>query len=208
RGGFLFTEDWVLTEAVAPVWPKLVAVGKVLEEDNVEIRPAKGQTTHPFLRGVFVPPLKLDDFDWDDDEDDWDEDEDEDKEKYDPTVEDDETDVEGGGSGSTGVGEDPEEQSEQFEDPVIDLVKHEWKIDNESNAIDVRSKKVATLITSRDLRAKGASPAVAITFGHGRGKVLHVLSHFGKQSSSENEATIENLLINFLIEVKIRVVGP
>ncbi len=220
RGGYLFTEDWVLAEAVAPNWPALVKVGSKLEEDNVQIRPAKGKTTHSFLRGVFVPPVSIEDFDWDsDDEDDEvdifgesDKDEKKQKEKdaYDPTVEDDEEDAKaeksGGGSGSTGVGEDPvDPESEKFDDPKISIIQHEWKIDNESNAITVRSKKVETLITSQELRKKAGDPAVAISFVHGRGKVLHVLSHFGKQTSAKNEASIENLLINFLIEVKVRV---
>ena len=32
------------------------------------------------------------------------------------------------------------------------------------------------------------------------GRVLYVLSHFGKQKSSEDEYSMQNLLINFLIE--------
>ncbi|MCA8962070.1 MAG: hypothetical protein KDC38_16200, partial [Planctomycetes bacterium] len=211
RGGYLFTEDWVMAEAVAPTWPKLVQVGEKLEENHVEIRPATGKATHKFLRGVFVTPPKIEDFHWDEEEEDpygLNADDEKDKDKYDPTVEDDEEDTSSSGGGKTGVAPKPEsEEEESFDDPDIDTVKHEWKIDNESNAISVRSRKVETLIVSNDLRKICDQPAVAITFDHGQGKVLHVLSHFGKQSSSHNEATIENLLINFLIEVKVRVDG-
>jgi hypothetical protein len=83
-------------------------------------------------------------------------------------------------------------------------VKHEWKIDNESPSIAVLSPKVEVLIVSSDLEKKCGDPAVALTFSAKKGRVLHVLSHFGKQSSTHNEATLENLLVNFLIEVNVR----
>ena len=51
---------------------------------------------------------------------------------------------------------------------------------------------------------KQCEGAVAVTFTVKKGRVIHVLSHFGEQSSSDNEATIENLLINFLLQVRIR----
>ena len=36
------------------------------------------------------------------------------------------------------------------------------------------------------------------------GRVLHTMSHLGKQSSSEDGAALENLLINFLLEAERR----
>ena len=88
--------------------------------------------------------------------------------------------------------------------PDIRLVKHQWKIDKESPSLDIRSKKVQVLIDSEDLRKECGEGAVAVTFTVKKGRVIHVLSHFGEQSSSDNEATIENLLINFLLQVRIR----
>lgn len=221
RGGYLFTEDWVLKECLSDMYPDHVALGAKLDETMVDIRPAKGRTTHTLLRGVFVPPPKIEDFDWgeeEDDDDDWDGfddpfDEDDDKkgkkpvmEGYDPTVEDDDGDTEEAGRGRTKVRpRNPEEEPEVFDDPKIDRILHEWKIDNESNAISVKSSKVEVLVTSSKLRQLQVSPAVAITFPYKSGRVLHVLSHFGKQNSKHNEATIENLLVNFLLEVRVRV---
>jgi hypothetical protein len=43
-----------------------------------------------------------------------------------------------------------------------------------------------------------------VTFPVKKGRVVHVLSHFGTQTSSDNQATIENLLVNFLLQVRIR----
>ncbi|MFN0057405.1 MAG: hypothetical protein ACKVX7_03025 [Planctomycetota bacterium] len=202
KGGLLFSEDWVMVEVLAPLWPKYVAAGDKLTESHVAIRPSKGQTTNTLLRGVFVPPIDLSDVDWEAVEAD---EEDVAKKKYDPAEEDDMGDVATKSGGKTAV--DPEQplpSDEQFDDPDIKAIKHEWKIDNESHAIGMRAKKdVVMLITSDDLKSQTTDTAVAITFAPGRGRVLHVLSHFGKQNSSHNEATIENLLINFLLQVRV-----
>lgn len=202
RGGFLFTEDWVLMEVLEPAFPKFIGGGTSLTGSNVRIRPAKGQTSHKLLRGVFVPPVDLQSFRWDEDEDD---EEDEDEKEYDPSVEDDEEDDDTD-SGRTRVGDPPADADpEEIPDVEIKTIKHKWKIDNESPSINVRSKKVRVLITSNDLKKSCGDPAVAVTFPFGKGTVVHVLSHFGKQSSRQNEATIENFLVNFLIDVRVAV---
>ena len=36
------------------------------------------------------------------------------------------------------------------------------------------------------------------------GRVVHVLSHFGKQQSQDDEYALQNLLLNFLIEANER----
>jgi hypothetical protein len=38
----------------------------------------------------------------------------------------------------------------------------------------------------------------------GGGRVVHVLSHFGKQSSSDGEFALQNVMLNFLIEANER----
>lgn len=208
KGGYLFTEDWALMDLLSLVWPKYVQPGSGtggdwnrLVEQTVKIRPSRGFTAHPFLRGVFVPPPKLD-WEWDEDEDD--DDEADEAEEYDPTVEDDPGDVDGA-DGRTGVGDSLEPAVEEIPEPEIDLIRHQWKIDNESPSVSVRSKKVEVLIISPELDEQHGDPAVALTFPIKQGRVLHVISHFGKQKSSVDEATLENLLINFLIEVNIRI---
>ncbi|RTZ91508.1 MAG: hypothetical protein DSY92_04370 [Planctomycetota bacterium] len=207
KGGYLFTEDWVLVELLEIGFSRYVRSGSPLEEAEVSIHPERGMTAHPMLRGVFIAPVDLDALrrerwaGYDDDEDDEEDDE------YDPTVEDDPGDVDRErGKTAVGDGEAAIEPSE-IEDPDIRLIDHRWKIDKESPSLSIQSKKVQVLVESEQLRKICGEGAVAITFPVGRGRVLHVLSHFGKQSSSDNEATIENILVNFLLQVRIRASG-
>lgn len=207
KGGQLFTEDWALIEVIEMLWPEMLSRGDKLTEGNVRIRANRGQTSHPLLRGVFVPPVKLDEFDWDEvaELDEFgDEIEKEDEVAYDPTAEDDPGDTDDD-SGLTGMGGDATPAPEDIEDIEIDLIEHKWKIDNESPAISVNSKKVQVLISSDDLKAECGDPAVAVTFPIKRGRVVHVLSHFGKQDSRRDEATLENFLVNFLLEVHVQI---
>jgi hypothetical protein len=59
----------------------------------------------------------------------------------------------------------------------------------------------------------GAAPRTVVATGgfvqdrsqmKGGGRVVHVLSHFGKQQSEQDEFTLQNLLLNFLIEANER----
>src|SRR6185503_10351819 len=110
----------------------------------------------------------------------------------------------------------------------LDRNSHTWKIDKESRSIHVRHPSVVTLLRSPELHkiAKG-DEAVAITWGVDPtasgggakkaapavasggelsqdrkvmkgGRVLYVLSHFGKQGSTTEEHSLQNLLINCL----------
>ncbi len=196
-GGYLFTEDWCLIEVLESLWPNIVRRGQKLEQGSVRIQANKGAGSHPLLRGVFVPPVRIEEFDPDDEDA-----KEEFKKSYDPRDEDDDADIEDAG-GATGM--DPMKPATPLEEiPDVDVARitHTWEIDKESHAIDVRSNKVAVLITSEDLRKICGQKAVAIAFQAGQGKVLHVLSHFGKQSSAKDEATIENLLVNWLLEIR------
>ncbi|MGE4620478.1 MAG: hypothetical protein AAEJ04_11785 [Planctomycetota bacterium] len=203
KGGYLFTEDWCLVEILEIGFSSFVRSGSALEGADVGIRPERGMTAHPMLRGVFVPPVDLSALRrrYYEDEDD-----DEDEGEYDPAIEDDPGDIDLG-RGKTAVGAGEEGMLEEIGDPDIRLVEHRWKIDKESPALDIQSKKVQVLIDSEDLEQACGEGAVAVTFPVKRGRVVHVLSHFGKQSSSDNEATIENLLVNFLLQVRIRAGG-
>lgn len=54
NGGYLFGEDWSLTECLEVAWPQHVKSGKMLGEGETPAQPARGMTSHPFFRGVFV----------------------------------------------------------------------------------------------------------------------------------------------------------
>lgn len=192
NGGYLFTEDWALKDILSQRFKEFVDMGPYLGEMEVNITPKPGAISHPYLRNIFS---RL-------------------KAKKKPYVE----------QGGT-VAEGPES-------PDFERIDHTWKIDNESPGIRITNKsKVTVLLFSKDVgRVSGdkGSDAVAVTFvvspkGPGGadpvatgapieqdrakmtgGRVLHVMSHFGKQKSRTDEYTIQNLLLNFLIEASER----
>jgi len=83
----------------------------------------------------------------------------------------------------------------------FETLKHEWKIDQDSPSIQVKSSAVKILMISPALeQSNKGNGAVAITFKHVKGQVLHVLSHFGKQKSTEDEYALQNLMLNFILE--------
>ncbi len=178
-GGSVFTEDWGLTELTSKAWPDYLKKGQDLGDQQVDYAPVPGQTGNALLRGVFARP--------------------------------------GGEGGAT---------------TTFSAVDNRWKVDNLSPAIEVVAKgKVTVLLESQDLKKSASGHnAVAVTFspdpsddgseGDGKrvrtgrrkkgepeeraGIVLHVLSHFGKQGSQEDEFTLQNLLVNFLLEANDR----
>ncbi|HAK96259.1 MAG TPA: hypothetical protein DCM87_15030 [Planctomycetes bacterium] len=170
-GGFLFTEDWVLEELLERAWPELVGSGPKLPEKNVKALPAPGKAGHRYLEGVFRPPQDI---------------------------------VVTGKHRPKGrtVVRPPEEDVRAY----FSRAAHTWKIDNESPAIVVKKKsEVELLLTSPDLaRIARGNDALAVTFRPGKGPrkgaVLHILSHFGKQTSQDSEYGIQNMLLGFLID--------
>ena len=100
--------------------------------------------------------------------------------------------------------EEPEEPG--LAPPDIERVVHTWVVDLESPSISIENpRKVTVLISSREVGSRSGNRSVAVVFEPGKGRVLHVLSHFGKQGSFLNEATIENLLVNFLLDGNVRI---
>ena len=87
-----------------------------------------------------------------------------------------------------------------------------WAVDGDSPLIRVLDpERVDVLLTSPDLaQDHPAGAAVAVAFSPSRGPqagpglVLHVLSHFGKQGSAADEDSLQNLLVNFLLEAQAR----
>lgn len=184
-GGYLFTEDWGLVELVQRAWPKrIVKAGKTTQEDTVSISVSRGRSSHPYLRGIFGYRKKS-------------------------------------SSSDSGVGRRGGHTVLRGVEEALEKVHHSWKVDAESPLIKiVNPYGVIPLLVSEELAKKyRGNGSVAVTFEVGRGKrkrypgeiadmrggrVLHVISHFGKQKSEDDEYTLQNLLVNFLLEAKSR----
>jgi len=187
NGGYLFAEDWAMEDYVQKAFSEYVIIGTVRPKDEtVSVFPKAGTTSHPYLKKIFAAPPR-------------------EREK-----------------GMTVTNDD------------LDKIAHSWKIDKETRTVHIRDPRVVTLLTSPELlkNAKG-DDAVAITFGvtpvasggggskknaavasgaeiaqdrkgMTGGRVVYVLSHFGKQESTQDEHSLQNLLINFLVEASER----
>lgn len=185
RGGYVFSEDWGLSDLLEPAWPKHLKQGRMMKERTVGVSPSRGRTSHPLLRGVFIDPNA--------------------KAGEAP-----------GREGDGTVSREPDAP----ETPAAKIERN-WKIDADSPYIDVVNKGAVTTLMESDQLAKEGFSAVAITFlpsaadsridtGATKaeklvgGRVLHVLSHFGKQQTREDEFALQNLLLNFLMEANRR----
>jgi hypothetical protein len=182
-GGCVFTEDFGLKELTSKAWPEFVSVGGDLPEREIDYSPVPGQSDPSLLRGVLSQPAGAD----------------------------------GAGASMTA------RRSARWK---IDNLS--------PSIVVVAPSRVQVLLASQELKtlaANGAN-AVAVAFspgpapapaggdggrvrtgGRGRdaappaprgGLVLHVLSHFGKQQSLTDEFTLQNLLVNFLLEAQDR----
>ncbi len=82
------------------------------------------------------------------------------------------------------------------------LQNYRWKIDSASSTLRFSPKsKVYPLVVSKELGQKYSNPTVAATFRHGRGSVLHVLSHFYQQRDAAGDGfALQQILANFIIE--------
>lgn len=186
-GGYLFTEDWVLVEVLEKAWPGLVRKGDpTREEMTVNVLPGRFHGSHSYLRGIFGFKKKEE---------------------------------------SSGGGKAGRSTVLRGLDEALEKIKHTWKVDRESPSIKIVSPyKVSKIMASPELakQMKG-NDCVAVTFsvvgGNRRpttgrkmgevsemrgGRVLHVISHFGHQKSTEDEFTLQNLMINFILEAKQR----
>lgn len=184
-GGYLFTEDLNIKEIlIRKPFAGMIADTKTYPDQTVKIIPAPGALLHPYLKYVFEAPPSINDSD----------------------------------EGIRG-----ETRSVKPGDFRTDA---EWKIDNDSPDIKVLKKDAVTvLIVSPKLRKTKQDKvenegAVAVTWGYspqgvvitgnkaqgyqGGGRVLHVMSHFGKQRSKLDEFALQNLILNFLMELNER----
>ncbi|MBI5778189.1 MAG: HEAT repeat domain-containing protein [Planctomycetes bacterium] len=184
-GGYLFTEDMNINEIIVRAFKGIIASPRFLPAKDVPILPAPGAALHPYLKYVF----------------------------------------EAAPSGSSDAPETSEaEKSGETRSvkPGEFRIDAEWKIDEDSPDIKVLKKDVTVLIMSPKLVTKSNTDgAVAVTFGvsgsnivttgtekgpsyQGGGRVLHVMSHFGHQKSKVDEFALQNLILNFIMELNQR----
>ncbi len=179
-GGYLFAEDWCMEDFVARAFPELVTNGSTRPDELVTVLPKPGSAGHPYLRKIFFRPP-------------------------------------------------PSEPRETVTEEDFEKIGHTWKIDKETRTIRIKDPaRVTTLLVSPELKkaaqgdeavaitfealpsavkSKGAAPAPLASMDRSRmrgGRVLYVLSHFGKQSATSDEYALQNLLINFLVEASER----
>jgi hypothetical protein len=203
KGGYLFCEDWTIREVVQAAFPKYVTAGRrKLVKAVVDVIPARGMGTHPYLAGIFEPKF------------------------VEPwltfggsagEVADSGKEEKGEGTTVVAVPTDEPGVVVAKEEAAPAKVKHQWVIDDESSPIKIAdNSRVLTLLTSGKLQKQsdGDGGAVAAAFRPGSnvpvaqkgalkgtpGVVMAVLSHFGKQDSVEDEFSIQNVLLNFLID--------
>lgn len=210
-GGYLFTEDWGLIEIIEVAWPKLVSSDETTDANggkgtakvkamDVTIVPGLGMTSRPILRGVFTKPRpparKADDE---------------------------------GGTQVRDLPIDPTKPpSIKWK---IDDESPSLKINSSDVDVLMRSEDLGKAMGGKDavavsFRAGSAKPAAEkarkdkrgpVTGGGGLegksrgkshwrelkpgGRVLHVMSHFGKQQgSSEDTFVLQNMILNFIME--------
>ena len=205
NGGFLFTEDGIIEELLEREFKGVVRHTEYLSQKVVKIFPAPGASTHPYLRGVFEKP---------------------DKPEIPPMEEKPE------GPQPT----EPVKSDTRSVKLKSNIGKASWKIDAQSPDLKIKPDAVTVLIMTPNLKSDSKEGApVAVTFAYTKesgpiqvtstaatggtgysgvpmallkaGRVLHVMSHFGKQQSADDEFPLQNLIVNFMIELSERKLG-
>ncbi len=77
-----------------------------------------------------------------------------------------------------------------------------WWLEDSSILIDVVAPQaVDVLIRSKELKSRYGSDVVAVTFKHGKGRVVHVLGHFfQKEGNLRGTVAMQRILLNFLYQ--------
>jgi hypothetical protein len=210
NGGFLFSEDAVIEELLEREFKGAVRHSTYLTERTVKIFPAPGASTHPYLRGVFEKPEKPPD--------------------------EMPMDGGGGMGGDSGTSSVKDETRSVKVKSNVGKASWKIDNDS-PDLVVAKPEMVTVLIVSPQLGSSkewGGAP-VAITFAYSAdggarqvpstaatggsgysgvpmsllkaGRVLHVMSHFGKQESGDDEFPLQNLIVNFMIELSERKLG-
>ncbi|HLD36423.1 MAG TPA: hypothetical protein VJC37_06845 [Planctomycetota bacterium] len=183
-GGYLFTEDLNIREIIVRAFKGIITDTKEITDQTVQILPAPGAILHPYLKYVFEAPPSSD---------------------------------------APAIPSSEEKSGEtQSVKPGEFRIDSEWKIDNGSPDIKILKKDVVTVLVMSPKLVNKSNPegAIAVTWGvsgqnivttggdkssyAGGGRVLHVMSHFGHQKSKVDEFALQNLILNFLIELNQR----
>jgi phage terminase small subunit len=184
EGGSVFTEDWGLKELTGKAWKEYVTAGADLKAQKVDYAPVPGMTGTPLLRGVMRASG-------------------------------------GGGSSATHTKSEWKVDDKSPAIKIMDPEKVKVLLASESlrgQAASDEEKGGAVAIyfepgeapsakgpgkkrrpKTGGKKRRGSRGAVKQT-----GIVLHVLSHFGKQGTKKDEFTLQNLLVNFLLEAQER----
>ncbi|MFH1227445.1 MAG: hypothetical protein V1701_06030 [Planctomycetota bacterium] len=201
NGGFLFTEDAEIEELLERGFKGVIRHSEYLPEKVVKIFPAFGVSTHPYLKGVFDAVQKPVDV----------------EEGAPPAVP--------GETLSRKIKSSAGKASWKIDNDSPDLI-----VVN-PGAVTVL---IVSPSLKGGTKETGGSP-LAVTFGYSKegnpmqvvsaaatggsgyagvpmallkaGRVMHVMSHFGKQKSSDDEFPLQNLIVNFFVELNERKLG-
>ena len=188
NGGYLFAEDWSMEDYVQKAFPEYVIIGPVRPKDEVvSVFPKAGASSHPYLKKIFAAPPR-------------------EREKG-VTITEDELDKI---AHSWKI--DKETRCIHVHNPrvVILLTSPELKKTADGDEAVAVTWGVDPVASGKGAPKKNAS--VASTGGElsqdrktmTGGRVVYVLSHFGKQESTADEHSLQNLLLNFLVEANER----
>lgn len=187
-GGYLFAEDWAMEDYVQKAFSEFVIIGSVRPKDEiVSVVPKAGSSSHPYLKKIFTAALR-------------------EREKGATVTADDLDKI----SHSWKI--DKETRTVHIRDPrVVTLLcsPELHKTAKGDDAVAITFGVMPGTASAGGAPKKNAPVATGGELSHNRkamsgGRVVYVLSHFGKQGASSDEHSLQNLLINFLIEANDR----
>jgi len=184
NGGYLFSEDWILEEILERGFKGIISHRNYyLKERHVNILPAPGAITHPYLKGVFERPHKS-------------EPNANEQKPEGPTISVKRLKI---GEGKWKIDKDsPDIRIDKPNEVTILITAPKLKAtEKDSGAVAVTFSYGKGGVIARVSGANGDPYASSKRTG---GQVLHVLSHFGHQEDPTDEFALQNLILNFINE--------
>jgi hypothetical protein len=77
-----------------------------------------------------------------------------------------------------------------------------WWLEGSSHVYGIKDDGVVPIIVSREMKEKYGQPYVAVGFPHGKGEVLHFISHFELQRTHQRTTADKGTLDDFLKKMK------